>query len=77
MEWLDTILGAATFAAGMATRNLLWRPKKQQGGQVCGCKHHRSYHKDGEGACSHSGWDACGCKKYIGPRTLDDLVPED
>lgn len=36
---------------------------------VCGCRHHVSFHEDGEGECHHadSPTRRCGCQQYVGP----------
>lgn len=76
MEFIDTIIGAGI--AWLAFRTGVRRERKRKSpGAICGCKHHRSFHVDGEGSCQHNGWDPCACQKYHGPRTLDDLIPED
>lgn len=44
---------------------------------VCGCGHHKSYHKDGTGSCQErvyvsyvEGHKQCACHKYEGPIPL-------
>lgn len=45
------------------------------GKPVCGCGHHRSFHKDG-GRCTTQPYP-CGCGQYVGPEPLPEYyAPE-
>jgi hypothetical protein len=42
---------------------------------VCGCRHHRSFHKNGTGSCYHDAWftgTRCTCQVYTGPVPLPE-----
>ncbi len=87
MEFLDTLLGAALTFVGVASGVLLEKhrgarkhrePKKIE--PVCGCKHHRSFHKDGKGKCAS--WDSwnhmyCRCQGYNGPLTYAEVMDQE
>lgn len=83
LSWIDTVIGAAVtlvaYKAGQR-RERRREPKAKQ--PICGCSHHRSYHQDGKGECMHEYLHygnpvKCTCQGYHGPKTLDDLIPED
>lgn len=48
---------------------------------VCGCGHHRSFHRDG-GPCSDKGYGGngvygCDCKQYVGPEPLPEFFAQE
>jgi len=81
MEFIDTIIGAliawSAYRLGKSReRKRKPKPKKS----LCGCDHHRSFHVDGIGRCQHLNWNRdrdCGCQKYVGPVTYDELIAQE
>ena len=85
MDYLDTLLGAGI--AGVFW--LLGRrgkrpyiPKRVEA--ICGCGHHRSYHKD-DGPCDHDDYGQrtywnhihCTCQNYRGPKPYSEVMDEE
>lgn len=55
-----------------------YQPKRIEA--VCGCNHHRSFHKDGTGKCNHrNAYQTldCGCQNYVGPKTYTEVMDEE
>ena len=73
LDPVSLLTGAGLVVAGYGCGRVGRRrrhPKVKQAGPVCGCKHHKSYHKDGTGACrkvNPFSSNRCKCEKYIGP----------
>jgi len=83
MDIATLLAGGGLVAAGAVLQRVLPAPRrnrKQLRQPICGCKHHRSFHEEGTGACSKiSGWDdkQCRCQIYSGPITLAEISAQD
>lgn len=82
MNIITLLAGGGLVAAGAVLQRVIPARKPRPKGVIessCGCKHHRSFHENGSGACTYeSTWkDPCTCRKYIGPITLPELTAQD
>lgn len=86
-DYLDTLVGAAVFGAGLYCNRFL--PKKkayEPGAPICGCEHHFSMHDPETKQChapnvknayhhdERGEWVpiACSCRQYSGPEPLPE-----
>lgn len=85
-EFIDTLVGAGVAGVAYLVGRRSKKPYKAQPiAPMCGCRHHRSYHKD-DGPCgaqeerydssrgTHYG--PCGCQNYVGPKPYSQVMDE-
>lgn len=86
-EILDTLTGAAIagafFLLGRRSKTKVKPVKPVEA--ICGCDHHRAYHKD-DGPCSAqerrynadrgTHYGPCGCQNYRGPKPYSQVLDE-
>jgi hypothetical protein len=77
MDFVTLLAGGGLVAAGAVLQRVIPARRRKHGPvkPICGCRHHRSFHANGIGMCSHqSTWsDPCTCSKYVGPEPLPEL----